>query len=241
MQGMSYHFRPAWLPTIATLLLIALFIKLGLWQWHKAEQKKALQATFDARLKETPSVLPHGDVDIEQWRYRRIRVHGRYDTSHQILLDNQVHGEAAGYDVITPLLPDGGGPVLLVDRGWIPVGDRSRLPEIVTPDGVVEATGFAWVPPDKFFELQAPSAKTEWQPVWQNMDLQRYRAMVNYSVLPFVLRLDANADAGGFMREWPRPAERIETHVGYAYQWFGFAVALLLIYLVVNIKKQEHE
>jgi surfeit locus 1 family protein len=51
--------------------------------------------------------------------------------------------------------------------------------------------------------------------------------------------LDADSNAGGFSRAWPAPAERIGTHIGYAYQWYGFAVATFIIYLVVGFRKRD--
>lgn len=237
---MKYSFKPGLLATFLTLLLVALFIKLGFWQWGRAEQKRALQHTFDVRLSEAPVALPQQVVDADAWRYRRIRVAGQYDAGHQILLDNQVYGQVAGYHVITPLRPVQGDGYVLVDRGWIPAGGRRSLPAVTIPQGLVVVEGFAWIPPRKFFELQASLVVGEqWQPLWQNMDMQRYAAAVPFRVLPFVIRLNADSNAGGFVRDWPRPAERIETNIGYAYQWFGFAVTLTLIYLVVNLKKKS--
>jgi len=238
---MKYRFSPSLLNTILTFLLVALFIRLGQWQWDKAEQKRALQSTFDARLKEAPVALPQQVADVEPWRYRRIRVQGQYEPSHQILLDNQMQDEAAGYHVLTPFKPVNSETRVLVDRGWIVMGDRSKLPQIATPQGAVSVVGFAWVPSLKFYELQAPQDSATWQLLWQNMDMRRYAKAVPFKVLPFVIRLDADSSAGGFVRGWAHPAERIEMHVGYAYQWYGFAVVLLLIYLVVNMKKKEHE
>jgi surfeit locus 1 family protein len=55
--------------------------------------------------------------------------------------------------------------------------------------------------------------------------------------MPVVVRLDPEAP-GGYVRDWPKPAERIATHIGYAYQWFGFAVATLCIYLYVSFRKK---
>lgn len=239
---MKYRFRPSLLATMLTLLLLVAFTKLGFWQWHKAEQKQALQVMFDARLREAPVGLPTKVEDVEAWRYRRIRVAGQYDTRYQILLDNQVNGEAAGYHVITPLKAEDGDVYVLVDRGWIPMGNRSTLPQMAAPQVKVEAVGFAWVPSSKFYELQAPPPVSEqWQPLWQNMDMERYTKAVPFPVLPFVVRLDADRNDSGFVRNWPRPAERIEMHISYAYQWFGFAVAMALIYLAVNLKKVENE
>ena len=50
--------------------------------------------------------------------------------SRQILIDNMVNGERAGYFVITPFALQGGGWVL-VNRGWVPLGaSRAERPAI---------------------------------------------------------------------------------------------------------------
>lgn len=221
------------------LLAVAVCIRLGLWQQHKAEVKQALQAQLDQRLREVPVALPAKIDDPEAWRYRRVAVRGSYDTRYQILLDNQVEGEVAGYHVVTPMQV-AGGTYVLVDRGWIAAPpDHATVPEVLTPRAVQEVQGNLWLPPDKFFVLEAPVANEKWQTVWQNMDMKRYAALVPFSVAPVVIRLDAASDAGGFVRNWPRPAERVEMHMGYAYQWFGFALAFFVIYLVVNFRKNN--
>jgi len=236
---LTYRFRPTWFLTLITILLAAGMIRLGFWQYHKAEQKRALQLTYDSRLAEAPVAAPESVGNIEDWRYRRIHARGRYEATYQILLDNQVENGVAGYHVITPFRAEGSKSLMLVDRGWIPMGDRSELPQIDTPVGVQEASGFAWVPSAKFYELSAPPESNTWQPLWQNMDMTRYGKAVASPVLPFVLRLDASSPAGGFVRNWVMPAERIETHIGYAWQWWGFSVALVAIWVFVNFKKEE--
>lgn len=221
------------------ILLVAGMVRLGFWQYHKAEQKRALQLTFDARLAEAPVAVPESVGNIEEWRYRRLRARGRYETAYQILLDNQVENGIAGYHVITPFRAEGSKRLMLVDRGWIPMGDRSRLPRIDTPTGLLEVSGFAWVPSSKFYELSPPPADSHWQLLWQNMDMVRYEKTVPHPVQPFVLRLDAGSPAAGFVRHWVMPAERIETHIGYAWQWWGFSVALVAIWVFVNFRKEE--
>lgn len=235
---MSYRFRPALLPTLVTLLFVALFVRLGLWQQHKAEAKQVLQARLEQRLSQPPAPLPASIDDRESWRYRSVTVSGSYDARHQILIDNQMHGGSAGYHVITPLLPDDGGTAVLVDRGWIAAPpDRRQLPEVETPAGSQRVQGYLWLP-GKFYTLEQPPATGgPWQPVWQNLDLARYAAALPYHILPLVIRLDPASDSGGFVRAWPLPAERVAMHLGYAYQWYGFALTLLVIYVVVNLKR----
>lgn len=237
-----YRFRPSWLGTLITLCCIPLFIKLGLWQYHKAEQKQALQDSYERYRQAAPVPLPSQFDDLERWRYRAVTVNGSYQPDQQILLDNQVEQEVAGYHVLTPLRISGSDRMVLVDRGWVPaLADHSQTPQVQTPTGEQHISGKLWLPSSKFYSLEAKGqdqAGAKWQPVWQNLDMQRLQAAVP-AMLPVVVRLDADSAGGGFVRNWIMPADRIGTNIGYAYQWFGFAVAALLIYLYVSIKKVQ--
>ena len=239
---MKYQFRPKLIPTLATLALLPLLVHLGMWQYGKAQQKLALQRASDAEAKLPPLEL--GSLiaaNMQDLQYRPVKAKGRYEPNYQILLDNQVYRETAGYHVITPLHLAGSEVRVLVDRGWISLGrDRSLLPQIDTPADMVEVSGTVWVPSTKFFTLGQPeSMNGGWQTVWENLDMVRYRAAVPFEVQPFVVRLDPANAAGGYVREWPHPSARVETNLGYAYQWFGMAVALVAFYAVANLKKTD--
>ncbi len=222
------RFRPGLAPTLATLLLVPLFVHLGNWQWGKAERKAAQQALLESRMQAPPVTLTGAAVDAESLRFAAVRATGRFEPQFQFLLDNQVWRGRAGFHVVTPLRIEGSEARVLVDRGWVPFGgDRSKLPPVETPGGVVEVAGHAVAPPEKFFELgAAPGPTAEWEPVWQNLDLRRYRERVPFPVLPVVVRMDAASPAGGFTREWPRPDEKLAMHRGYAWQWWAFAAVL---------------
>lgn len=238
----DYVFRPTWLGTLITVACIPVFISLGQWQYDKAQQKLAWQELKDAHVQGLPVALPQTVNEPEAWKYRRVEVSGEYDPRYQILLDNQVEGTRAGYHVITPLKIADGERYVLVNRGWIPAeANHSDIPDVSTPGGKQKVQGQVWVPSKNYYSLETPEQKNspQWQPLWQNMDMQRYAASVPLAVSPLVIRLDPDSNAGGFSRNWPAPAERITTHIGYAYQWYGFAVAAFIIYLVVSFRKRE--
>ncbi|MGQ0442946.1 MAG: SURF1 family cytochrome oxidase biogenesis protein, partial [Methylophilaceae bacterium] len=89
-----------------------------------------------------------------------------------------------------------------------------------------------------YFTLEsAPPTDGKWQQVWQHIDMQRYIKSVPFELKPYIVRLDAKSPVGGFSRNWPAPGNRVITHLGYAYQWFGFALTLFVIYIVLNFKK----
>src|SRR5690606_17662788 len=153
----DYVFRPTWLGTLITLVCIPVFIHLGQWQYGKAEQKQALQALKDSHAVESRVSLPQEITDPEEWRYRQVRLRGVYDTRHQILLDNQVENGRVGFHVITPLQISDTNRYVLVDRGWIPArASHSELPEISTPEGDQEVTGYIWIPSEKYYSLEKP-------------------------------------------------------------------------------------
>lgn len=229
------------LPSLVTLLLLPVLIGLGIWQLQRAEYKTALQAEYDAR-SQGPAVAVASELQpAEALRYYRVAAKGVYEPAYQILVDNRVHRGQAGYHVVTPLHLQGGAARILVNRGWVAAGpDRSQLPPIDVPPGLVEVHGVAVEPGDRHFTLAAPEPiRDVWPTVWQNLDMKRYAAAVPFPVQPVVILLDPSAPAGGFVRDWARLDTGIATHRGYAFQWFSLAAALAVIYLVVNLRRRS--
>src|ERR1700724_1603681 len=63
-------------------------------------------------------------------RYQHLEASGHSDQARQVLIDNMVHADRAGYFVITPFALTGGGWVL-VNRGWVPLGpSRAARPAL---------------------------------------------------------------------------------------------------------------
>ena len=206
-------FRPGYLPTLLMLALVALFVNLGQWQWHKAGMKAAAQALLEARAQEPPLSLPALPIDdAQRFHYRKVAAHGHYRATGQILLDNQMMEEQVGYRVLTPFVIDGNGAEVLVDRGWVPAGaDRSRLPAVAAPPAPTFLAGTAVVPSDKHFALAADTAPPGGDARWQFLDLARYAREAKVALQPVIVRLDPN-QPGGYLRVWPRPDDRIERH-----------------------------
>lgn len=234
----SYRFRPRLAPTLAALVLLPLLVQLGMWQWHKGQAKQALQQRLDFLGKVPPLEIGPQLVTAGGQRGRRAVVRGHYEPGHEILLDNQVHGESPGFHVLTPLRIEGSEIRVLVNRGWVPLGkSRADLPRTDPPAGLVEVSGTVWQPsPPKFALTAAAQAGSAWQPVWQTVDLERYRAQVPFALQPFVMRLDPAA-AGCYVCDWPRPDERVGVHTGYALQWFGMAAVLVAFYAYASLER----
>lgn len=236
MSGMTKRQRPSWVPTLATVIVVALTVTAGIWQTRRAEYKSALQARYEAQAKAVSIVLPGGKIDDAIYRYRRVSVTGRFDPAHEILLDNVILKGVPGYQVVTPLKLTQSDAFVLISRGWVARGaDRNLLPEIRTPLGVVTVEGIAVPPSGKYLELSTQTVEGK---VWQNMHFKRMQALLPLRLQTLmVTQLNDNGD--GLIRHWERPDTGMEKHAGYAFQWFAMAVVTLVIYGVHYAKKRK--
>jgi surfeit locus 1 family protein len=239
-----FQFKASLFSTVLTIVCIPLFIKLGFWQYEKAVLKQQIQASFELSNKNKLPDLKDYLSNSEILEFKKIHVQGEYATQYQILIDNKVENNLVGYHVITPLKIAGTNEYVLVNRGWIQgMTKRADLPVFETPSGILDVQGMAWMPTKKIFTLedkaQIDAESKTWQPVWQNLDMQKYVKNVPIKILPIIIKLDNKSTAGGFVRNWEMSQERIVTHLGYAYQWFGFAFAALMIYLYLSITRTK--
>lgn len=228
-----------WVPTLAFLLVLPALMGLGFWQLDRAQQKKVLQAEYDARLSTAPIAIGAVLRPANELQYHRVKFSGYYDHGQTVYLDNRVHQGVVGYYIITPLKLAGGNTRVLVNRGWVAQGaSRAQLPDVEPSATLQQITGVATVPHKKVFRL-APAAQidTGWQQVWQHMDMARFAEAVNYPIQPIVVLLDSASGAAGFVRQWRRLDTRITMHQGYAFQWFAMAAVLTGIYAFYTLRR----
>ena len=213
---------------------------LGLWQLDRASQKQALEARFLIQLQQEPIELDgmNAAAAFQDLRYRRVSGAGRYLTRH-FLLDNRTHRGVAGYHVLTPFeIEHGTNLGVIVNRGWIPVGvSRQSLPRISVPDEVVIVNGRIRIPGESFLLGETGYRNDLWPRVVQNIDLVQMEKALRLRLLPIVVELDP-ADRYGFERHWrPYGGLHPERHRAYAFQWFALALTLVVIYVVVNFRR----
>jgi len=232
------RFAPALSFTLVALVLAALFVRLGAWQWQRGEERAAAATRF-ARGAET--VLELGTRDPgETPLYQRIGVEGELDATHQFLLDNRTFEGRAGYEVLTPLLR-ASAPALLVDRGWVPfTGSRARLPEVtVTASGPLHLTGRVAVLPSPGLASgrAAPAGTGPWPKVTSYPDMAQLAAALGQPLSSRILLLDPAAP-DGYVRAWRPPGLPPLRHFSYAVQWWSFALATLVLWAVLSRRPQ---
>ncbi|MEE9343104.1 MAG: SURF1 family protein [Gammaproteobacteria bacterium] len=239
MQIGPFIFKPGLLPSLVTLVLLVLLTSLGFWQLDRAEQKRALLS--DYRKGEGAVSIPIvGKIEFtEGLKYQMASLKGRYETHRQILLDNRTSNGMAGYHVVTPLrLKDGAG--ILVNRGWIGIGEsRDVLPDIVVDDQFRDIQGRLKPIAEKVFRLGEELPREQWPYRIQHINIESISQELGYSLIPFVVLLSSD-QSDGFVRDWKPLTFGPERNQGYAVQWFGLAVALLFIYIIVNTSRENN-
>jgi len=217
-------------PAIATALLLPGLIALGFWQLDRSQQKLEVRNQIERASVAEQIIVADVLLDPEAVKFRSLQTQGSFDQLPTLLIDNKIYRGEAGYHVVAPFRPAGSDVRVLVNLGWVPWGtDRTVLPSVPPPAGDLRIDGRAVIPAAEYFQLQAqaPDPKTR---VWQNLDLDQYRTTVDFEVQPFVLELATESTVSDYKREWRNYDDGwVDRHKGYAFQWFGLAITLVVI------------
>lgn len=236
MSRPGFRFRPARWPTIAFLLLLPLFLGLGFWQLDRAEQKRELIQQIRQAADADPLPIHEAMEDYHDGTRVRVEARGRFDSQRQFLLDNQIEDSRVGYRVLTPLRLNGSETALLVDLGWRPApASRDQLPAIDTPDGARRIDGVLGPGPATGVRLgeALEGVEPDWPRRIQYVDYEALEAVLPYALFPAVLETEARLE--GLTAFGP------ERHLGYAVQWFALGLALLVLYLVLNLRRIQRD
>lgn len=218
-----------WLLTTAALLVAALTFSLGQWQLRRAAQKQNLQLAIEAQGNE--SILKAQDLAdpkiVMDAVHRRATLKGVWRVENTVFLDNRQMNGKTGLIAVTPLVLEGSGQIILVQRGWVQrnFADRTRLPDIQTPVGPVTVRGRIAPPPSKLYEFKGVESGR----IRQNIDIAAFGSETNLPLLP-VSMLQTGPANEGLLRDWAAPNVGIDKHYGYAFQWFGLCALVVGLY-----------
>ncbi len=189
------------------LAAAALFVRLGLWQLDRLDQRRILNASLETRLAAPPIALTTGLVAaVDSLTFRRVRARGAFVFADEVVEGGRTFRGAPGAYLLTPLRFVDGTAVLVV-RGWTYAADGLT----VERESLVEA--------------ESTTVEGVLLPVAGRWSVRPDTLTRGYPLLPLVLR-----------RTVPPPAlpERVAIvalpprddgpHLSYAIQWFAFAV-----------------
>ncbi|MBB3691725.1 SURF1 family protein [Sphingomonas sp. BK580] len=211
----------------------ALLAGLGVWQVERRAWKLALIDRVERRLAAAPVAAPPRAA----WRtidddsaYLRVRATGRWRPAAPVFVQ-AVTDFGGGYWVLAPLDTPGG--TILINRGFVPLGDRAA---IRAPAGDTSVTGLLRVtePEGAFLRDNDPAADR-----WYSRDTNAIaRARHLGEVAPYFIDAEASGTTG-----WPRGGLTVvrfrNTHLIYALTWF--TLAAMMGYLAYRIARAPRE
>jgi cytochrome oxidase assembly protein ShyY1 len=226
---------------VFTLVMLALFIGLGVWQLQRRVEKHALIAALTERLAVAPGALP----SPEQWsaltpardEFRRVS----FTAAYEQLPDAMVYssGSAVREDISGPgtwaflpaRLPS--GETVAVNAGFVPNTMQERSPQdratapLITGQPVM-LTGYLRFPEKAGVLTPAENLARR---LWFTRDhLAMAHALGWGEVAPFYIDLEQPVPASGIPKPGPLEVHLKDDHMQYAITWFALAGAVLIAF-----------
>jgi cytochrome oxidase assembly protein ShyY1 len=228
---------------VAAVVLAALCLVAGRWQWDRAESRNAeielVNANWSAPVVPVDEVLAGpGAVVPEDEVWQRVELTGEYVTDATVLLRNRPVGGQGGYHVLVPFEARVGGQdvVMVIDRGFVPLGADGSRPDVVPapPSGTVtvvaslradEPASDRNAPPG---QVQAISTDQVLAAGPDGAAWAEDRTVGAYGAL----RAEEPAPQTG-LAPLPKPDTDPGSHLSYAFQWCIFAIGAIGGYVLL--------
>ena len=211
-------------------------VNLGFWQLRRLDERRAFNAVVEASYDSIP--VPFDQLVDRDWRadadglgavddsgiaWRPVTVSGTYDESASLRVVNRSQYGRAGDNLVAPLLLDD-GRVVLVNRGFVPLG----VEDPPLPGTEVEVLG-RLRPSEERSAVGARDPSDGLLTEVQRLDLVRLSRQFT-DLVPVYLELVSSspAEADGLPQPVVRPDLSEGSHLSYAVQWFIFAGAAVV-------------
>ena len=213
-----------WKASFTFFLLLLLVLSLGVWQIDRGYNKKELENTFLERQSQPVKEIKYNTFQKSDL-YRNVVLEGRY-LDNTFLLDNRINNGKPGLKVFSPFETTNSS-LVLVSRGWIELKDRSNLPMIKSSKNILKIQGVLR-PESKDFVLENEKMNKKNNPILvQTVNLSELSNFLGKPLSPYILELSELSESA-FVKTWQPINLSSFRHFGYAVQWFGLAIVLIV-------------
>ena len=202
------------------LALAALFVRLGLWQLSRLEDRRARNAGIGERLA-LPAV-PFAEVGARE-SHRHVTVDGVPDFGNEIVHTGRSRNGSPGVHIYTPLRMPGRDTAVLVNRGWMYAPDAATVDLARARESRTRFHGVTLRLPEAPAGPAGPAGAASAARSIRTLNPASVRRVIPYPVAEiFVVALDSTES--GIPARLPAPELTEGPHLGYAIQWFAFAL-----------------
>jgi len=231
------NFKPGRGMSIFVIVFFPLLLFLGTWQVVRGLEKQDILDRYDFNRSLIPVEANQlSNEDIESNYYRTVSLEGQF-MQQSYLLDNRIYRQKSGYEIFS-LFHSNSNTYFLINRGWT---DKEKIAEINLPKKV-RIQGL-YTPFRRFgLSLSAEPFVNGWPKIVQELSFEQALRDLSpeYSPQPAVIQLSAGSP-GAFEPIWKPTIFKASRHYGYAIQWFGLALVLLISYIYFGTERDRNE
>lgn len=235
---------------LAAVLLSIVFAQLAAWQYGRAQWKADYLDAWQQALDTPRRPLRSDDLDTAVTVPAAIEARLQHVSGTPwLLLDNQRREAAIGVRLYAAYRFAGAGPALLVDFGWLAMPPDRQLPALPPPPSAVEAEGMLMPWPGQALAV----ADNPWPGRATAAVLLTYLERAEISrelgvgLVEGMLRVTRLGDDGAAapLPALARDALALpntlspEQHRGYALQWAGLALTVLVVALILTLRRRS--
>ena len=241
IYNISFNYKL--LPSLVFIIFFTIFIKLGFWQLDRADQKKTINMAFAERQNQPAIPLNKETIQmpIKDIIWHHVSMSGEFLNNKNIILDNQVVQEKAGFLIYTPFKILDSNRIILVNRGWYPLSNsRNDVPNIPPIKGVQAIEGEINQMPSSGISLGKVLTEKLDESSFrlQKMDYEVLCSLLGKDLMKYVVKLKKPIFDKTYVLDSGIPVPDSDKNYGYAFQWFAMAFTLFIIFIRLGVKKK---
>jgi surfeit locus 1 family protein len=214
--------------TVLLIVVVAACVRLGFWQLARLDERRTLNAGIAARLAQQPISDISQITDTAGAAYRTATARGMYDNDRYVVLPGRAYAGVPGVHLIMPLRLAGRADAVLVNRGWVPTPDAATIHarDFAVLDSIT-VRGLVLPFPGSGQSLARRDATRPggtFTHVLYRIDEAELRAQFPYALADVMLQELDGAGGPRYPTQLAPPPIDEGPHLGYALQWFAFAL-----------------
>jgi surfeit locus 1 family protein len=231
------------IPSLVFIIFFTLFIKLGFWQLDRADQKKIINMSFVERQNQPPIQLNKETIQmpIKDIIWHNVTLSGEFLNDKNIILDNQIREEKAGFLIYTPFKILDSNRIILINRGWHPltnsrkdIPDIPNIKEMQTIEGEISQMPSSGISLGKVVTEKLDESSFR----LQKMDYEVLSTLISKDLMGYEVKLRKTIFDKTYITDEGMPVPDSDKNYGYAFQWFAMAFTIFIIFIRLGVKKK---
>ena len=212
---------------------LGLLLYLGGWQLSRGLEKQAIEDQLGDNEEKAFSVTG----SVENWQtyhYKNIELQGKWLDEKLLLMENRVFKGRVGFELYVPFSLSDDDKVVLVNLGWIESEKTiAEIPlnNVLNRGAEIGISGQFYIPEKGFSLGPAMIGQQSWPKRMLYFDQSLISDQLGISIAPGVVVIDPNEESAQ-TRIWQAYVIDPIRHFGYAFQWWGLALVMMIFGLI---------